>query len=224
MGSTFRRVFSNTGSVYNSFTNLKLLYEMEDIKDVTRDGTVPCPHTADSGENLSHDGGIKVEDLTFKYTDTEATVIDKLSSKISAGSTVVIVGKNGSGKSSSYKVDDLRTMTAVMYRDYHYFNLSLQKNIGLWNALRCSDLDALKEVAKLEGQGRALEAMMKAKEDTQKEFSKGQTQRLALSWVFMRSTTCDVRSVAHDQPSAALDPKPSLLCSRDYGHYEATGP
>ncbi|KAG8882508.1 hypothetical protein FRB97_008134 [Tulasnella sp. 331] len=104
MGSTFRRVFSNTGSVYNSFTNLKLLYEMEDIKDVTRDGTVPCPHTADSGENLSHDGGIKVEDLTFKYTDTEATVIDKLSSKISAGSTVVIVGKNGSGKSSSVKL------------------------------------------------------------------------------------------------------------------------
>ncbi|KAG8888842.1 hypothetical protein FRB98_006628 [Tulasnella sp. 332] len=260
---TFWRLFNGTGSVYESFTKLKLLYEMEDIENVIKDGLVSYPRTTDSGKKIGCDGGMKIEfkDVTFKYPNTEATVIDKLSFKIAAGSTVVIVGENGCGKSSSmkllsrlydvtdgeiliddlpiteYKVNDLRAATAIMYQDYHHFDLSLQENIGLGNVSRCNDLDAVKEAAKLGGahefieklpngystvmdsagdggysygnvqQGSALEEMIKAKKETQKEFSGGETQRLALSRVFMRSMTCDTRLLAYDEPSAALDPK-----------------
>jgi len=56
-------------------------------------------------------------------------------------------------------------------------------------------------------EGSALEAMIKSKKEPQKEFSGGETQRLALSRTFMRSTTCDPRLLAYDEPSAALDPK-----------------
>ncbi|KAG9033038.1 hypothetical protein FRB95_000623 [Tulasnella sp. JGI-2019a] len=263
MSWTFWRLLNGTGSVYESFTKLKLLYEMDNIENVIKDGAVSYPRVTGSEEKILPGGGMNIEfkDVSFKYPSTETTVIDKLSFNIAAGSTVVIVGENGCGKSSSikllgrlydvtdgeilidglpikdYKIDDLRAATAIMYQDYHHFDLSLQENIGLGNVARSEDLDIIKEAAKLGGAhdfierlpngyatgmdyggdggysygsvqpGSALEAMIKAKKETQKEFSGGETQRLALSRTFMRSTTCDTRLLAYDEPSAALDPK-----------------
>ncbi|KAG8882512.1 hypothetical protein FRB97_008138 [Tulasnella sp. 331] len=260
---TVWRLSSVTGSIYESFTKLKLFYEMEEIENVVKDGMVSYPRTVDSSEKISGVRGMKIEfkDVSFKYPNTEATVIDKLCFKIAAGSTVVIVGENGCGKSSSmmllsrlydvtggeiliddlpiteYKINDLRAATAIMHQDYHHFDLSLQENIGLGNVSKCSDLDAVKEAAKLGGahefiekrssgyatvmdwkgergvtwgnvpEGSALEAKIKADKVTKTGFSGGETQRLALSRVFMRSTTCDTRLLAYDEPSAALDPK-----------------
>ena len=73
-------------------------------------------------------------------------------------------------------------------------------------------------------EGSALDKLVKSQPTPQKAFSGGETQRLALyvyaiypktsqlilnhrSRTFMRSTTCDVKILAYDEPSAALDPK-----------------
>ena len=49
------------------------------------------------------DSIIKIENLTFAYSDTEAPVIQKLSLEIERGSFVAILGHNGSGKSTLAK-------------------------------------------------------------------------------------------------------------------------
>ncbi|KAG8873331.1 hypothetical protein FRB97_006817 [Tulasnella sp. 331] len=135
-----------------------------------------------------------------------------------------------------YKVDDIRRATAIMHQDYHHFDLTLRENIGLGNVSRSDDLEAVKEASRL-GQasdfieklpagydtstragerpvsswnvqkGGALDVMIKKRQDTELSFSGGEKQRLALSRTFMRSTTCDTRLLAYDEPSAALDPK-----------------
>lgn len=91
----------------------------------------------------------------------------------------------------------------------------LQENIGLGNVKRCDDVASIQEAAKLGGahdfieklpngydtimnfgddhsfsqgqvqDGSALDSMIKGKKEPQKEFSGGQTQRLAL-WVVLR--------------------------------------
>lgn len=88
--------------------------------------------------------------MSFKYPTKEANVIDGLSFTIKPGDTVVIVGENGCGKSSTiklltrlyevtggeiliddlpvkdYKLKDLRAASAIMYQDYHHFDLTVR--------------------------------------------------------------------------------------------------
>ncbi|KAG8903124.1 hypothetical protein FRB99_003726 [Tulasnella sp. 403] len=133
-----------------------------------------------------------------------------------------------------YKLRDLRASSAIMYQDC--MRLSFTENIGFGNVERIHDLEAIKEAARLGGadgfiqklplgyqtrmqddgtsiscgdipKGSALEKMIQGQVEPPKAFSGGETQRLALSRTFLRSTTCDIKLMVYDEPSAALDPK-----------------
>ena len=97
----------------------------------------------------------------FKYPGTSKTVLENISFKIEPGQMVVIVGVNGSGKSSaiklfnriydptegeilvddlplsSYKIKDVRRAMAILRQDHKSYPLSLRLNI----ALGCPDND-----------------------------------------------------------------------------------
>lgn len=124
--------------------------------------------------------------------------------------------------------------------------MQLRENIGFGNVSRMDDLEAIKKAAGLGGasefieelpesydtkrnvdwdytvtngkipEGCALNLMIRGKNESPRAFSGGQTQRLALSRTFMRSTTCDVKFLAYDEPSAALDPQ------AEFGSYPDT--
>lgn len=98
-----------------------------------------------------------------------------MSFSIKSGQLVVIVGTNGSGKStvvkilnrlydstsgeilvdgqpmSSYQISGLRQATADLSQDHHLYPLSIRENIGLGNTHSLSDMDLIAKSADLGG-------------------------------------------------------------------------
>ncbi|MHA7134354.1 ATP-binding cassette domain-containing protein [Oerskovia turbata] len=107
--------------------------------------------------------GIRFEDVTFTYPDTDRVILDGVSLDVPAGSTLAIVGDNGAGKSTLVKllcglyrptsgrilVDgvDLATLddtewqarTATLFQDFARFELTIRENVGVG---RLESLDA----------------------------------------------------------------------------------
>lgn len=58
---TFWRLFNGSGSIIQSFTRLKLLYELNEIENVIKDGSEPYPRIATSAVQGKEKQGMKVE-------------------------------------------------------------------------------------------------------------------------------------------------------------------
>ena len=99
--------------------------------------------------------GVRFEDVTFTYPDTDRVILDGVSLDVPAGSTLAVVGDNGAGKSTLVKllcglyrptsgrilVDgvDLRDLddaewqarTATLFQDFARFELTIRENVGV---------------------------------------------------------------------------------------------
>ena len=93
--------------------------------------------------------------MSFKYPGTDKDVLKNVSFKIEPGQLVVIIGVNGSGKSStiklfnriydptegeilldgqllkSYRLDDIRRSMAILRQDHTPYPVSIRQNITL---------------------------------------------------------------------------------------------
>ncbi|GAA3228506.1 ABC transporter ATP-binding protein [Oerskovia jenensis] len=126
-------------------------------------GTVTAPvGAATTGEPADSRGvparltrGVRFEDVTFTYPDTDRVILDGVSLDVPAGSTLAVVGDNGAGKSTLVKllcglyrptsgrilVDgvDLRDLddaewqarTATLFQDFARFELTIRENVGV---------------------------------------------------------------------------------------------
>lgn len=119
--------------------------------------------------------------VTFAYPGTKKNAIDGVSFKLKPGQMVVIVGVNGSGKSSiiklfnrlynpssgtilldgtpiqEYRVADVRRAMAVLRQDHTPYPLSLRENIALGLPERKIDDEAsIEELEAAANQGGAL--------------------------------------------------------------------
>ena len=96
-----------------------------------------------------------VRNVSFEYPGTDKNALTDVSFKIKPGQLVVIVGVNGSGKSSavklltrlydpssgeilldgrplpSYRLEDVRRATAILRQDHPILPLSLRENVAL---------------------------------------------------------------------------------------------
>ncbi|KAJ7500376.1 P-loop containing nucleoside triphosphate hydrolase protein, partial [Mycena galericulata] len=114
--------------------------------------------------------------VAFSYpgSKSEENALHDVSFSIEAGQVVVIVGTNGSGKSTilklltrmyectsgsgqiliegqdirDYKLDELRRATAMFTQDHHIYPLSLSENIGIGNPEQASNEHLIEESAK----------------------------------------------------------------------------
>ena len=172
---------------------MKRIYETLDIKNQVADGdlTYPGVGSEESGTSLelryadffflptstSLTCGNGIRNITFEYPGSKSTksALNNVSLHIKAGHLVVIVGANGSGKSTiiklinrlynptsgvilvdgkpmnSYRIADMRQATADLNQDHSLYPLSVRENIGLGYPARMSDLDMIKQAAKLGG-------------------------------------------------------------------------
>lgn len=201
--------------------------------------------------------------LSFNYPGSQTTknALTNINLSISSGQLVVIVGANGSGKStilkllsriydpsspssllvdglpiSEYCMSDLHRATATLTQEHHLFPLSLGENIGLGHVQNVHDLDAIRRAADQGGATPCIEKMEKGFETRldpmngayghrlpsetdhplavelerlakRIELSGGEKQRVVASRTFMRFGTDNVKFVAVDEPSSALDPE-----------------
>ncbi|KAG0701532.1 P-loop containing nucleoside triphosphate hydrolase protein [Suillus ampliporus] len=158
--------------------NLKNFYRLIDLRNKMKDGYMPYSPAADvSGVSL------EVRNVSFSYpgSKSERDALKNVSFSIKGGQLVVIVGSNGSGKSTilklltrgydttsgtvlvdghpiqDYRIADLRSATANLAQDHTIFPLCLRENIGIGSPSSATDLDKITQAAKLAGAQRIIE-------------------------------------------------------------------
>lgn len=120
---------------------------------------------------------LEVRNVSFNYpgAKSERDALKDVSFSIKAGQLVVIVGANGSGKSTilklltrcydatsgtvlvdgtpikDYQIADLRSVTASLTQEHTIFPLSLSENIGIGSPSSATNLDKITQAAKLAG-------------------------------------------------------------------------
>lgn len=168
---------------------LKELYEAGEIQNQLKDGNVSYPRSeAEKTEGMSFD----IRDLSFSYPGSQSVkpALSNLSLTVKPGQLVVIVGANGSGKStilkilsrmydptspaesilvdglpmSHYRMADLRKAMAMLTQDHTVFPLSLAENIGLGCVEHVSDDAKIAKAAELGGATPCLEKLEKGKD------------------------------------------------------------
>ncbi|KAH9054295.1 HlyB/MsbA family ABC transporter [Lactarius vividus] len=165
-------IFRKTGSISDRLASLRKLYEAENIPNKIVDGTISFPENAQPiGDGIS----LEFRNVSFRYTGSEQYALRDVSFKVLPGQLCVIVGSNGSGKSTilklvarifdptegsilieghdikTLKLADLRRAMAILFQDYTHFPLSIRDNIGLGNPRLAGDDAAIEEAARLGG-------------------------------------------------------------------------
>ncbi|KAG1777301.1 P-loop containing nucleoside triphosphate hydrolase protein [Suillus placidus] len=150
--------------------DVRVLYEIKNVENKVIDGREPFPENKQSLRS-----GISVEfrNVSFRYPGAEKYALRDVSFKIGAGQLCVIVGTNGSGKSTilklvsriydpiegtilidnrdikTLKLADLRDAMSILFQDYTHFPLSIHENIALGNPKLADDFDKVREAARL---------------------------------------------------------------------------
>ncbi|KAI0321903.1 HlyB/MsbA family ABC transporter [Amylostereum chailletii] len=165
-------LINETENFAERLANLRKLYEARNIKNQVPDGAKPYPENAQS---MRHGIALEFRNVSFKYPGAETFALSNVSFKVEPGQLCVIVGVNGSGKSTILKLiariydvaagtilidgqdiatlrlADLRRATAILFQDYTHFPLSIRDNIALGDPDTAHDTARVVEAARLGG-------------------------------------------------------------------------
>jgi ATP-binding cassette, subfamily B, bacterial len=183
----------------------------------------PVPETLETG--------IELRGVTFRYPNSDRTVLEEVSALLPAGKVTALVGVNGAGKSTlaklltrmydptagtilldgaplaAYDLETLRRRIAVAYQDFARFALSLAENVTV-GAVDGRGAVSLAMAAQWAGVD-AIAAKLPRGYGTELtrrfeggvDLSGGEWQKVALARAFIR----DAALVILDEPTAALD-------------------
>ena len=196
---------------------------LPDIRERRPTGVPPTPPSV-----------LSVDRLGYRYPGAQSDAIESVSFELRRGQIMAVVGANGSGKSTLAKlVCDLlpptrgtiawdgidvstcdpaqvRAQIAPVFQDFVHYLLTIRRTIGLGDAARLDDEDALRDAAIRSGLGDLLASLPEGL-DTRLgktfsggiDISGGQWQRLAIARALFR----DAPVIVLDEPSASLDPQ-----------------
>ncbi|KAK0231596.1 P-loop containing nucleoside triphosphate hydrolase protein [Armillaria fumosa] len=167
---------------------LRILYEADKIHNKLVDGCLSYSQSPEKSQGMS----FELRNLSFSYPGSQSTkpALSNVNLTIEAGQLVVIVGANGSGKStiikllarlydptsgpdslivdgipiSKYRMSELREVTAMLTQDHSLFPVSLGENIGLGWVQHVGDSAMIDRAAKLGGATRCLTKLTEGKD------------------------------------------------------------
>jgi len=166
---------------------------------------------------------IKVEDVSYKYKNSDRYVLENLNFEINDGEVVAIVGKNGSGKSTigrlitgiiklkkgNIKIDELEIAKCKEYQFIHEkIGIVFQnpENQIIFNNIYDELSFSLKDLKKSEIEEKINEALRKVEMLEQKSedlyaLSLGQKQRIMLAEILARNP----KYIVLDEPTTMID-------------------
>ncbi|KAK0440861.1 P-loop containing nucleoside triphosphate hydrolase protein [Desarmillaria tabescens] len=185
---TLQLLSMNINSFRKQYQEIKNVYDSAQLTTNIQDGNVSYPRT---GEEELRGMSFELRDVSFTYPGSQNTkpALSNINLSIKSGQLVVIVGANGSGKStilklltrfydpssspdsilvggipiSRYRIADLRRATATLTQDHSLFPLSLGENIGLGYPERTWDAGMVDRAAEMGGATHCLGKLEKGK-------------------------------------------------------------
>lgn len=179
--------------------------------------------------------GICFENVTFAYPGASAPTLNGLTLELPTGSSLALVGDNGSGKTTILKLlcrfydvdagritwegvdlrelelDELRRRLAVVFQDFARYPMSLKDNVALGG--EPVDEATLARAVDSAGLRKVVHAWpngvdtMLAPTFGGLAPSEGQWQRIALARALAHAYATEASVIALDEPTAALDPR-----------------
>ena len=190
----------------------------------------------DAGErNITRAAGrLEIDDLCFRYPNSDEWALENVSITVNAGETVALVGRSGSGKSTlanlvlrfyngdsgsirldgneieSYCLADYRRQFALVSQNIDLFSDTIRSNIA-FGALEGADDAAIKEACRLAHVTEFVERLPAGLDtvlgDGGAGLSGGQRQRLAIARALLK----DAPILILDEATSALDTESETL-------------
>lgn len=213
-----------------SLTNVNAQFQRGMAACQTLFSIMDLPTEKDQGslEKEKVDGNVSFNNVSFHYQGKEQNVLQNVSFEVKAGSTVALVGRSGSGKSTianlltrfydieqgeilldghnikEYSLANLRTHCAVVSQQVHLFNDTVANNIA-YAATEKYSREQIIEAAKAAHALEFIESLPQGMDTEIGEngvmLSGGQRQRLAIARALLRNATVLIL----DEATSALD-------------------
>ncbi|KAI9062254.1 P-loop containing nucleoside triphosphate hydrolase protein [Trametes sanguinea] len=170
----------STRSFSDQLETVRKLYEVANVPNKVPDGTVPFPEDYSADQ----DGfPLEFRNVSFKYPGAENYALRDVSFSVLPGQLCVIVGANGSGKSTilklvvrlydpdegqiligghdirTLKLRDLRQAISVLFQDYTHFPLSIRDNIAIGDPSAATNEAHVRLAARLGGAAEFIEKL-----------------------------------------------------------------
>ncbi|KAK7437148.1 hypothetical protein VKT23_018775 [Stygiomarasmius scandens] len=170
---SFWDIFYNVDQLRYSMSRVQQLYDLENTPPAIKDGCLSYPTSRTSDKGMA----FELRNVSFTYPGSKSSTkaLDDVSFRVDPGQLVVIVGANGSGKSTfvklitrlydadtgsvivdgedvqDYKIAELRQGVATITQDHRLYPLSIRENIGLGYPEAMENTDLIKDAARRGG-------------------------------------------------------------------------
>jgi ABC-type multidrug transport system fused ATPase/permease subunit len=222
--STFSAALTSIGGMYEDNLYLANLYEFLEQ---------PIPQSQGSMIQGIALEGIRFENVSFCYPDSQEPVLKDISLHLKHGEKLAIVGENGSGKTTLIKLltrlytpssgrilldgidlndwdlDTLRRRIGVIFQNFVQYQFTVGENVGVGDVERLNDAQEW-EVASEKGMAKPFIENMPLKFGTQLgRWFKGGQELSGGQWQKIALSRAFMRSQADilvlDEPTAAMD-------------------
>ncbi len=185
------------------------------LDEYVSDKPQPSPTSEMPGSGHCNQGTLIFDHVSYTYPSADKPALDDLTLTVEAGSSVALLGRSGSGKSTFAEIArgaltptsgaiDVGGAIGFLGQTPYLFNRSLRENLTL-GVLDASD-DKLVQMLENVGLGKKFESLENGLDtivgETGVGFSGGEAHRIALA----RVLAADTAIVLVDEPFAALDP------------------
>jgi ATP-binding cassette, subfamily B, bacterial len=226
LGTRIEYIFKGVTALFESSLFLEDLHRF-----LARAPAEPEPSGDGAGPRRSFEE-LVVDDVHFRYPESEGEALRGVSLRIRAGEVVALVGENGSGKTTLAKLlsalftptggrilwdgEDVRSLDrralrrqiGVIFQDFVRYQLTARENIGFGRAEAVDDVEAIAEAARQAGADHYLEGLPEGYETMLgKEFTGGYDLSIG-QWqriALARAFFRRAQLLVLDEPTASLD-------------------
>src|SRR5205809_2323015 len=224
--NSIQGILGGFSGMYEHNLYLNNLFELMDTKT-----SLPLPAKPVPVDGALR-GEIRFEHVSFAYPDAKENALADLSFTISPGETIAIVGRNGAGKTTHFKlicplyaptagrvlldaVDireydpaTLRRQIGGMFQDYVTYQATAAENIGLGSLAAIADRDAIVKASRQAGSDGLMDGLPQGYETALGEWFEGGVHLSGGGWqkvALARAFMRDARILLLDEPTSALD-------------------